>query len=60
VPTDLSQFTSNLAGNFRAVIEKAGMELVVKAEPLKKQVYVDKQIGKRLFLTFYQMLLNIL
>jgi PAS domain S-box-containing protein len=47
VPTDLSQFTSNLAGNFRAVIEKAGMELVVKAEPLKKQVYVDKQIWEK-------------
>lgn len=48
VPTPLAEYTANLAGNFRAVIEKAGMKLVVKAQPLTKDVYVDRQLWEKI------------
>lgn len=47
-PTEIAEYTANLAGNFRAVIEKAGMQLVVKAQPLDKKVYVDRQLWEKI------------
>ncbi|MBN8821208.1 MULTISPECIES: ATP-binding protein [unclassified Spirosoma] len=49
-PTDLSTFTTDLASNFRSVIEKAGMQLVVDAEPLPELVDVDRNMWEKIVL----------
>lgn len=48
VPTDLSAYTKNLASNFRSVMEKAGLELVVNAATIKEPVYIDKQMYEKI------------
>ncbi|MGZ5255878.1 MAG: ATP-binding response regulator, partial [Flavitalea sp.] len=45
---DLVVLTKNLAANFRAVIEKAGMKLIVKADTIIQPVYVDKQMWEKI------------
>lgn len=47
-PVDLPTFTRNLASNFRPVIEKAGLELVIKAQPLLQPIYVDAQMWEKI------------
>jgi signal transduction histidine kinase len=46
--TDLVALTTNLAANFRAVIEKAGMQLIVKADTVIQPVYVDRQMWEKI------------
>ncbi|KYF60521.1 hypothetical protein BE11_45790 [Sorangium cellulosum] len=41
-PTDLSQLTEELASSFRALVEAAGLTLVVDCPPLPEPVYVDR------------------
>lgn len=48
VPTNLSDYTKNLASNFRSVIEKAGLELIVKDGVVKEPVYIDKQMWEKI------------
>jgi signal transduction histidine kinase len=48
VPTDLAVLTRNLAANFRAVIEKAGMQLIVNCKNDMPPVYVDRQMWERI------------
>ncbi|MGZ3677949.1 MAG: ATP-binding protein, partial [Ktedonobacterales bacterium] len=54
VPTDLATFTAELASNFRSLIEKAGMQLVVDCAPLdstvKEPVYVDREMWEKIVL----------
>lgn len=48
VRTDIASFTENLAGNFRSVIEKAGLQFVVHKEALDEPVYVDRQMWEKI------------
>ena len=45
---DIAALTKNLASNFRSVIEKAGLKLIVKADSIIKPVYVDKQMWEKI------------
>lgn len=49
-PTDLVAVTIDLASNFRSTIERAGMQLVVEAEPLPAPVYVDVELWEKIVL----------
>ena len=49
-PTDLAQFTTELAGVFRSAIEKAGLSLVVACDPLGEPVYVDRDMWEKIVL----------
>ena len=49
-PTDLAQFTTELAGVFRSAIEKAGLSLVVDCDPLREPVYVDRDMWEKIVL----------
>ena len=48
VRTDIATLTENLAGNFRSVMEKAGLELIVHAQSLIQPVYVDRQMWEKI------------
>ncbi|MGN6185526.1 MAG: ATP-binding protein, partial [Thermoanaerobaculia bacterium] len=52
-PVDLASLTRDLAGVFRAAIERAGLRLIVNVEPLGELVYVDREM-------FEKMVLNLL
>ena len=45
---DIVTLTKNLAANFRAVIEKAGLKLIVKADTIIQPVYVDKEMWEKI------------
>lgn len=49
-PVDLAVLTAELASNFRAAIEKAGMELQVHCPPLPEPVYVDREMWEKIVL----------
>ena len=49
-PTDLATLTTDLASNFRSVIEKAGMTLTVDSSPLAEPVYVDHEMWEKIVL----------
>ena len=52
-PTDLAEYTAQLASNFRAAIEAAGMRLVLDMPPLPKglpPVYVDRDMWEKIVL----------
>jgi PAS domain S-box-containing protein len=46
--TNIVLFTTTLANNFRSSIEKAGLTLEVKAQPVKEPVYADKQMWEKI------------
>ncbi len=45
---DIVALTKNLAANFRSVIEKAGLKLIVKADSIIQPVYVDRQMWEKI------------
>ena len=47
---DLAELTTDLASSFRSIIEKAGMRLLVQAEPLQNAAYVDRQMWEKIVL----------
>ncbi|WP_342709141.1 ATP-binding protein [Bradyrhizobium sp. B124] len=49
-PVDLAGLTSDLASNFRSAIEKAGMRLAIRKEPLPDLVYVDRDMWEKIVL----------
>ena len=49
-PTDLATLTSELASNFRAAVEKAGMRLLVDCPPLPEPIYVDRDMWEKVVL----------
>ncbi|MDX2215580.1 MAG: ATP-binding protein [Oculatellaceae cyanobacterium bins.114] len=48
--TDLATLTADLAGVFRAGIERAGMRLQVDCPPLPEPVYVDRDMWEKIVL----------
>jgi signal transduction histidine kinase len=46
--TDIVSYTNNLAANFRAVVEKAGLKLIIKADSIIQPVYIDKQMWEKI------------
>jgi PAS domain S-box-containing protein len=48
-PTDLAEYTTLLAGNFRSAIEKAGLKLVVKCDSTEP-VYVNRDMWEKIVL----------
>ena len=49
-PTDLADFTADLASNFRSACEKAGLTLVVDCAPLREPVFVDRAMWEKIVL----------
>jgi PAS domain S-box-containing protein len=50
VAVDIVSITEELASNFRSAIEKAGMELIVKAEKIDEPVFVDVDMWEKIIL----------
>ena len=46
-PVDLAQLTMELAGTFRSMIERAGLTLTVRCEPIRQPVYVDREMWEK-------------
>ena len=49
-PTDLPAYTADLAGMFRAAIERAGLELVVDCPPQLEPAFVDREMWEKIVL----------
>ncbi len=49
-PTDLAAFSAEIASSFRSAIEKAGLRLILKCEPLPHPVYVDREMWEKVVL----------
>ena len=49
-PTDLAEFTTDLASNFRSACEKAGLELRVDCPRLSEPVFVDRPMWEKIVL----------
>jgi PAS domain S-box-containing protein len=47
---DITELTIDLASSFRSIIEKAGMELIVDCQPVKDEVFVDRQMWEKIVL----------
>ena len=50
VPTDLAEYTAELASSFRAAIERAELSLDVDAPSLPEVVYVDREMWEKIVL----------
>ena len=50
IPTDLARFSAEIASSFRSAIERAGMALDLKCEPLPEAVYVDREMWEKVLL----------
>ncbi|MBV9712735.1 MAG: GAF domain-containing protein, partial [Ktedonobacteraceae bacterium] len=48
--TDLSAFTREITNTFRAVVEHAGLELVIQMETLSEPAYVDRDMWEKILL----------
>lgn len=49
-PTDLSGFTADLAGMFRSLTERAGLNLRVECDPQLEPAYVDREMWEKIVL----------
>jgi len=49
-PVDLAAYTAELASNFRAACDRAGLELVVDCPPLSRPAYVDCDMWEKIVL----------
>lgn len=49
-PTDLVKFTTELASNFRSLIEQAGLKYVVKIEDPEEFIYVNREMYEKIVL----------
>ncbi|BBZ28465.1 histidine kinase [Mycolicibacterium madagascariense] len=49
-PVDLAAVTAELASVFRSAVDRAGLDLVVDAEPLENPVYVDRDMWEKVVL----------
>lgn len=47
-PTNLAEFTADLASNFRSACDKAGLELRVDCSPLGEPVFVDRPMWEKI------------
>jgi signal transduction histidine kinase/CheY-like chemotaxis protein len=48
--TDLDRYTSELAANFRPVMQSAGLDFRIDCEPLAEAVYVDREMWEKIVL----------
>lgn len=46
-PIDLAEYTINLASNFRSIIEKAGLKLVIECR-LSEPIYIDTEMWQKI------------
>jgi len=49
-PTDICALTADLAANFRAAMERAGLRFEISFAPLAEQVYVDREMWEKVVL----------
>ena len=49
-PTDLAEFTTDLASNFRSACDKAGLKLSVDCQELSEPVFIDRAMWETLIL----------
>lgn len=49
-PTDLAQFSTDIASSFRSTIERAGLRLVLECPPLPQPVYIDREMWEKVLL----------
>ena len=49
-PTELDQFTADLASNFRSVMQKAGLSFRIECEALPERAYVDRDMWEQIVL----------
>jgi PAS domain S-box-containing protein len=49
-PTDLAEFTAELASVFRSATEKAGLDLRIECGPLSQKVSVDREMWEKIVL----------
>jgi PAS domain S-box-containing protein len=49
-PTDLAEFTADLAGNFRSLCETAGLQLAVDCPTQGEPVFVDRSMWEKIVL----------
>ncbi len=49
-PTDIAQFTAELASNFESATRKAGLSLLIDCPPLPEPVYVDRDMWEKIVL----------
>lgn len=47
-PTDLPRLTADLAGNFRSLIEKGGLEFRVRMAEIREPVYVNHEMWEKI------------
>ena len=47
-PTDLAEFTAELASLFRSATDQAGLQLIVSCPALPEPVYVDRQMWEKI------------
>ena len=48
VPTDLAEFTADVASTFRSAFMRAGLEFVVDCPALSQPVYVDREMWEKI------------
>ena len=48
VLTNITELTTYLASNFRSVIEKAGLTLIIKADAFVQPVYIDRSMWEKI------------
>jgi signal transduction histidine kinase len=48
VLTDIVEFTKKLASNFRSVIEKANLQLIINADAFIQPVYIDRSMWEKI------------
>jgi signal transduction histidine kinase len=49
-PTDLAQFTADLASSFRSLSEQAGLKYVIDCPPLPEPIYIDREMWEKIVL----------
>lgn len=49
-PVELAGLTQELASNFRSLLERAGLQLLVDCQPLPSPVYVDREMWEKIVL----------
>ena len=47
-PTELAEFTENLASNFRTLMERASLSFIIDCESLPELVYVDREMWEKI------------
>ncbi|HUH83450.1 MAG TPA: ATP-binding protein [Stellaceae bacterium] len=48
--TDIATYSAELAGVFRSTVEKAGLRLLIKCEPIVAPVYLDRDMWEKIVL----------